>query len=140
MGGAVRFTGHVREEEKVELLERADVLLACAVREGWGLTTTEAARLGAPAVAYDVPGLRDSIDNGKTGLLTKPSPLALAEGVKRLLDDRSYYDSLRTAAWERWRNVSWDRTAASFERALLSAVPPRATARSTSRAGARAGR
>jgi glycosyltransferase involved in cell wall biosynthesis len=140
LGEAVHFPGRVTEETKADLLERADVLVACAVREGWGLTTTEAARVGTPAVAYDVPGLRDSIVDGKTGLLTRPTPLALAEGVKRLLDDRSYYDSLRTAAWQRWRDVSWDRTAASFERALLSAVPPEATALRTSRARASAGR
>jgi glycosyltransferase involved in cell wall biosynthesis len=138
LGEAVRFKGHVTEQEKVDLLERADVLLACAVREGWGLTTTEAARLGAPAVVYDVPGLRDSVADGGTGLLTKPSPLALAEGVKRLLDDRSYYDSLRTAAWQRWRGSSWDRTAASFEQALFSSVP-RVKASPTSRPHARAG-
>jgi glycosyltransferase involved in cell wall biosynthesis len=127
LGEAVRFTGRVTEEMKVSLLEQADVLVACAVREGWGLTTTEAARLGTPAVAYDVPGLRDSIVDRGTGLLTKRSPFALAEGVSRLLDDPPYYQSLRTAAWERWRGVSWNRTAVSFERALLSTVPPEAT-------------
>jgi glycosyltransferase involved in cell wall biosynthesis len=133
-GEAVYFTGRVTEEAKVELLEKADVLVACAVREGWGLTTTEAARLGTPSVAYDVPGLRDSIDDGTTGLLTDPSPDALAEGVRRLLDDRPYYDSLRTAAWQRWRDVSWDQTATSFERALLAAVPPDASTQHTSKA------
>ena len=37
---AIRFTGRIPESEKVDILERADVLVSCAVREGWGLTTT----------------------------------------------------------------------------------------------------
>lgn len=121
---AVRFTGRVSEAEKVDLLERADVLVSCAVREGWGLTTTEAARLGTPAVAYDVPGLRDSIVDGRTGILTEPSPNELAMAISGLLADRPRYDELRASAWQQWRDLSWERTAASFERALLSAIPP----------------
>jgi glycosyltransferase involved in cell wall biosynthesis len=123
LGEAILFAGRISESEKVDILERADVLVSCAVREGWGLTTTEAGRLGTPAVAYDVPGLRDSIVDGVTGVLTRPSPGELAESLRRLLVDRPRYDSLRTAAWEHWRDLSWDRTAASFERALLSAIP-----------------
>jgi glycosyltransferase involved in cell wall biosynthesis len=122
LADAVRFTGRVDEETKVELMQHAGVLIACAVREGWGLTTTEAARLGTPAVAYDVPGLRDSVIDEKTGLLTAPSPEALAQAIRRILDDRPFYDALRTVAWESWRDVSWDRTAESFERVLLSTV------------------
>jgi glycosyltransferase involved in cell wall biosynthesis len=139
---AVHFTGRISDEEKVSLLEQADVLVACAVREGWGLTTTEAARLGTPAVAYDVPGLRDSIDDGETGLLTKDSPLDLADALRGLFNDRTRYDLLRTSAWERWRDVSWDETAASFERALEHAVSSsrtRKSRRSRGRAGATAG-
>lgn len=124
---AVRFAGRVSDEEKAELLQGSDVLVACAVREGWGLTTTEAARLGTPAVTYDVPGLRDSVVDGTTGLLTTPSPAALADGIRRVLDDRRLYDELRAAAWERWRNVSWDETARSFERSLGSAASSPAT-------------
>ena len=122
LADAVRLTGRVSEDEKVEMLREAGLLVACAVREGWGLTTTEAARLGTPAVSYDVPGLRDSVIDGQTGVLTEPTPEALAAGVRRLLDDPARYAALRKAAWERWRHVSWDLTAESFERSLLSTI------------------
>jgi glycosyltransferase involved in cell wall biosynthesis len=126
---AVRFTGRIAEAEKTHLLEESDVLVACAVREGWGLTVTEAARLGTPAVAYNVPGLRDSVIHGRTGLLTAQDPVELADSLKRLLADHRRYDAFRKAAWECWRELSWDRTAAGFERALLSAIGPAAGGR-----------
>ena len=43
--------------------------MAPSLAEGWGLTILEANTLGTPAVAYDVPGLRDSVRDGQTGWL-----------------------------------------------------------------------
>jgi glycosyltransferase involved in cell wall biosynthesis len=115
---AVAFAGRVSEDEKRRLLEEADLLVACSVREGWGLTVTEAARLGTPAVTYDVPGFRDSIVDGRTGLLTEPEPVALAASVHALLQDPDRYARLREAAWRTAAELSWDRTASAFERVL----------------------
>ena len=118
LGSAIRFTGRVSETAKRQLLEAADLLVAGSVREGWGLTTTEAARLGTPAVVYDVPGLRDSVIHERTGLLTAPNPQSLADAAVRVLSDSALYESLREQAWRTWRDLSWDSTASAFERAL----------------------
>ena len=117
---ALTLPGRVTEEEKLALLRDAGVLIACPVREGWGLTVTEAARLGTPAVAYDVAGLRDSIIDGRTGLLTRQAPDALAAGVRRLLSDASRYARFRDAGWRLASQLSWERTTDSFERVLRS--------------------
>ena len=119
---AVAFRGRVDEEEKTRLIRDADLLVACSAREGWGLTVTEAARLGTPAVAYDVPGLRDSIVSERTGLLTAVSPEALAAGADWALADRGLYERLRSGAWERSRDLSWEKTARAFERALPASL------------------
>jgi glycosyltransferase involved in cell wall biosynthesis len=118
LSDAVELVGRVPESEKAAILEHSDLLLACSVREGWGLTPTEAAGLGTPAVAYDIPGLRDSVIHGVTGLLTAPEPAALADAVVRVLGDEALYESLRERAWDTWRDLSWDRTASAFERGL----------------------
>jgi glycosyltransferase involved in cell wall biosynthesis len=47
----VEFMGRVEDSMKVELMTRAHVLLFPAVREGWGLSITEANARGTPAVA-----------------------------------------------------------------------------------------
>ena len=84
LDGAVELVGRVPDSQKAAILERSDLLLACSVREGWGLTPTEAARLGTPAVAYDIPGLRDSVLDGRTGLLDFAGPgLARERGRPR---------------------------------------------------------
>lgn len=124
VSGAVTLTGRVTEDEKRAHLEQAGVLIACSAREGWGLTVTEAARLGTPAVAYDVPGLRDSIVDGRTGILTDRSPEGLAHAVGRLLADADGYSRLREGAWRFAGQLSWERTAHAFERVLRSVSSP----------------
>jgi glycosyltransferase involved in cell wall biosynthesis len=49
-------------------LSRAHIILVQAVRERWGRVVIEANAMGTPAIGYDVPGLRDSIRHGETGI------------------------------------------------------------------------
>jgi glycosyltransferase involved in cell wall biosynthesis len=115
---AVTFHGSVDEAAKLAILDRADALVGTSVREGWGLTVTEAAVRGTPAVVYDIPGFRDSVADGKTGLVVNPRPDSLAAGISRLIDDAALYEQLRAEAWRRARALSYDETARAFEQAL----------------------
>ncbi len=76
----VQFLGGISHAEKFERLQRAHVLVATSVREGWGLVVSEAAALGTPAIAYDVAGLRDSV-SASGGILTAPTPDALGRAL-----------------------------------------------------------
>lgn len=68
-GAGVTFTGRVSEAEKHRLLCGAWLLVHPAVMEGWGIVVVEAAARRTPTVGFDVPGLRDSVLDGRTGLL-----------------------------------------------------------------------
>ena len=65
----VVLLGYVDSAKKRQLLRHAIALLQTSFKEGWGLTVVEAAKLGITTIASDVPGLRDSVKNGETGLL-----------------------------------------------------------------------
>jgi len=107
--------GRLSREELLARMGRAHLLIATSVREGWGLVVTEANALGTPAVTYDVPGLRDSVRSGVTGVTTDVAPEALAAAAVTLLRDEHRYTEVRRAAIEWGSGFSWDRTA----RALL---------------------
>ncbi|GAA2595779.1 glycosyltransferase family 4 protein [Streptomyces axinellae] len=70
-GPSVTFTGHIGEGEKHRLLCRSWLLLHPSLVEGWGLVVTEAAARGTPAIGFDIPGLRDSVEDGVTGVLAR---------------------------------------------------------------------
>jgi glycosyltransferase involved in cell wall biosynthesis len=122
VGDAVYLRGRVPDQERDRLLAEADAVVGTSVREGWGLTVLEGAAAGTPAVVYDIPGFRDSVVNERTGIVTAAEPRSLADGVRRLLADRSRYDEIRAAARVRALATSWDDTATAFEEALRAAV------------------
>jgi glycosyltransferase involved in cell wall biosynthesis len=111
----VIFTGAVDEKKKVSLMASSWVIVSSSLTEGWGMTITESAACGTPAVAYDVAGLRDSIRNNETGLLASDgNNKALAQALLRVLQD----EQLRVALSEnalRWATeFSWDKVAKEF--------------------------
>jgi len=109
----------VSEKEKLELMRRAHVLCAASVQEGWGLVVPEANSQGTPAVAYDIDGLRDSVQHGETGLITASNdPAGLARAVVELLRDRETYGRLRRRAWEWSKTLNYDETYGTFSRWL----------------------
>lgn len=114
--GSVEFHGYVSESEKLELMKRSHVLLVPGVREGWGLVVSEANAMGTPAVGYDVPGLRDSITHGHTGLCTDEDPSSLARAAMELLSNG--YRDYAEAALEHAGQFSWTRTADEVEAVL----------------------
>ena len=78
------------------------------VKEGWGLTITEAASQGTPAIVYDADGLRDSVRNDETGLITKPNAKALASAIVALISDKELLGRLRKAAWLWSKEMTFD--------------------------------
>jgi len=108
------FVGRVSEIEKSRLLASAHVLAVPSRREGWGLVVTEASALGTPSIAYDVPGLRDSVAASGQGALVEATPEALAAGLLRAL--RSTKPIIRTAL------PSWDDTASDLLAILAAEV------------------
>lgn len=119
----VTFFGHVNNEMKLKLMGSAHLALVPAVREGWGLVVTESNAVGTPAVAYNVHGLRDSVIDGKTGLLAKGNtPEGLAQRALELLKDRNLLAALSRNALEDSKKYNWDRSADEFEKVLKSIV------------------
>ena len=110
----VTVHGFVNEPTKESVLAHADLLLLPGTREGWGMVAMDAAVAGTPVVGYRIPGLRDAILDGVTGVLTDPTPSALAEAAVRLLADPERWARLSGAAAERARAYAWDGIAARW--------------------------
>jgi glycosyltransferase involved in cell wall biosynthesis len=120
-GPGVEFTGHVSEGEKHRLLCAAWLLLHPSAVEGWGLVVTEAAARETPAVAFDVPGLRDSVVDGETGLLARgESSFAAAWCTLALSTHRRTL--MGKAARERAARYRWNHTVRRFRAVAMEAV------------------
>ena len=86
------------DDRKVEsLLASASALLAPSKAEGFGLVLIEAMAAGVPVLATNVPGIRDVVRDGETGLLVPCDPRPLAAGLERLVEHPALRDRLATA-------------------------------------------
>jgi len=120
----IKIFGKVEDKEKKKLLAKAWVLVSPSVKEGWGMTIIEANACGTPCIAYDVPGLRDSIIDGETGVLVKEdgNVKELAEATIKILKDERLRKRLSKNAMRWARRFSWDKSAEEFERVIKSVV------------------
>jgi len=111
---AIEFKGFVAEKEKINLLKKSKIVLIPSIREGWGLIAIEASALGCVPIAYNVPGLCDSIKNGETGILTNQNPQSMAKAALLVLKDEQLYQKLAQGGLAWSKNFNWDKTYTSF--------------------------
>jgi glycosyltransferase involved in cell wall biosynthesis len=94
----VVFAEAVPFEQVPQYLAAGDAFVYASLNETQGLAVAEAMAAGLPVVAMDAPGVRDTITDGVSGLLTPPEEVALAEGMCRLMDDSSLRARLSAGA------------------------------------------
>jgi glycosyltransferase involved in cell wall biosynthesis len=120
-GPDVIFTGRVSEQEKHRLLCSAWLLVHPALIEGWGIVVAEAAIRGTAAVGFNVPGLRDSVVNGVTGVLvTTEGQFASAWASLALDHDRRA--AMGEAARVRAEQLHWSAAVNGFAAVVDEAI------------------
>ena len=108
-------------------LRRASVVVHPARWEGFGLALLEAMLCARPVVASAVSSVPEIVADGETGLLVpSDDPVALADAVASLLDDRTRAAAMgeagrARAVMEFSVALMADRTVAAYEEALSSA-------------------
>jgi len=111
----VTFFGKVSEKEKIKILAKSWIAIQPSTVEGWGITVIEANMCGVPVVATDTNGLRDSIVNGKTGVLFKlRSSRELANIILRLTKKRNERKLMSQQAVIWSKQFEWDNSSDRF--------------------------
>lgn len=126
----VIFTGFVDGKTKVEWLHRAWVTVYPSIKEGWGLTNIEANACGTPAIASDVPGLRESVLPGKTGFLFRyGDEQDLADKIIRIITGNELRERFSREGILWASNFSWDKVVSEVEELLQDVVGNRSNSR-----------
>ena len=113
--------GFVDEDELVAWYQRSWVVTSASLREGWGMTLTEAAACGTPSVATNIAGHRDAVSHGFSGLLVDDLS-SVSTALIEVLTDEGLRASLQAGAQSWAQRFSWDTTAqAVLEQLALSA-------------------
>lgn len=109
----------INEDQKLDILQKAKVFVTPSMKEGWGLTVIEANRCGTPAIAYNVPGLRDSIINYETGILVDNGNIEeFAKAIIKVLSEDDFAKQLSKNAFEWSKKFDWNKSAQEFEKIM----------------------
>lgn len=100
LASSVTFLGNMPALE--ELMPSADLYILPSNSESFGLSALEAQACGVPVLGYEVGGLPEVVDNGRTGFLREVGDLdGLAKDGADLLLDPVRYEAMATASRER---------------------------------------
>jgi len=102
----VLFAGEVGHDLVGGYYAAADVFVFPSLSETLGLVLLEAMSAGLPCVAVGVNGPLAVVQDGVTGLLTRPDETAFSKAVESLLTDRDMRRSLGNAARKLLREYS----------------------------------
>lgn len=115
------FTGYVTEEEKITLMQGAQVFVHPGVYEGFGLMVLEAFATQTPVVVADNSSLSEVAADAGLKVETFDHK-AMAQAIQRLLTDESLRKELTTRGLQRAKTFSWETAATTTLGYLKQAV------------------
>ncbi len=117
-----RLVGRVDDTELVEWYQRAWIVSSMSLAEGWGMTITEAAGCGTPAIVSRITGHADAVWEGRSGVLVDGVD-DYVERASSVLDSAAELESLRAGALARAAALSWSAVAhAAMESLAADAI------------------
>ncbi|MGB2695540.1 MAG: glycosyltransferase family 4 protein [Dehalococcoidia bacterium] len=110
---SISYTGRLSSEELVRLYNRAGMIVAPSLYEGFGLPAAEAMACATPVVATPVGAHEELVRDGETGLLVPPGDSgALAQAIQCLLSNPDLGRRMGAAGRDRVvRRFTWRRAA-----------------------------
>lgn len=111
----VEFRVDPDDEELASLYRRCQLLLYTPPNEDFGIVPLEAMASGAPVVAVDSGGPRETVVDGESGWLVPAEVGAFADIVAATLDSPGRMDYMRKQARRRALWFNWDRVAARID-------------------------
>ena len=108
----VYFKGRLADNEVADIVSASWLNIHTSTTEGWGISIIEAAASGTPTVAYDVPGVHDSVQDGMNGI-------KIQDGDRSALVEASYKILKCPEKWwaysiEVAKDYSWEKSSESW--------------------------
>jgi glycosyltransferase involved in cell wall biosynthesis len=111
VGDRVELLGFVPAEDLLRLYAGCRAAYYAPLNEDYGYVTVEAFLSRKPVITTgDSGGPLEFVEDSVTGLVTEPTPEAIAEGIDRVFElPTSRLRELGEAGHERVRDINWDR-------------------------------
>jgi glycosyltransferase involved in cell wall biosynthesis len=117
------LTGYVSEEEKWELLKKAEVFLFPTFYEGFGLPILEAQSVGCPVIAGNNSSILELV-NLEAGLLSAVlvnphNAEEIADTTYKLISDENLRNDIIKRGYENVKRFNWEKCASAVANVML---------------------
>ncbi|MBX7114306.1 MAG: glycosyltransferase family 4 protein [Myxococcaceae bacterium] len=128
LDGRVECHGELTGAALSAALAQADVFMACARYESFGIAIAEAAQAGVPVVGWTEGGPWDFLHDNRDAIKTWPGDKSeFVDALHAVRVDKALYERLREGARDNMASLpTWDASARAFECALQRLLDSRA--------------
>jgi glycosyltransferase involved in cell wall biosynthesis len=137
LGNDIEWLGELPHQELLQIMGHAEIFVAPALYEPFGLGVLEAAMSGCALVLSDIPTFRELWD-GAALFVDPRDPDQLQRALERLIADADLRRSLRSAARRRARHLTIETQASAYDRLYRQMIGSHADRRRTRRPSLRA--
>jgi glycosyltransferase involved in cell wall biosynthesis len=122
----VHFVGNVSDEDLPRYYRAADIHVFPSTKraEAFGIVALEAAASGIPTIASNLPGVREVVLDGDTGLLVEPENIdELKDAIHLLLENKELREKLGASARSNTEiKFSWEPLITNLENTYKSVI------------------
>lgn len=123
LGVPIALTNLASDNDLLEAYNRAAIVAVPSILEPMGFVSYEAMACETPVVGVAEAGIREAVQDGRTGLLTERDPVEFGRALKTLLDDQALCSRMGAAGREYvLRNRTWNQTHERLEQNLKRAL------------------
>ena len=106
----IDLPGFIDDDALLDLYRTSWLVASSSLREGWGMTVTEAGACGTPAVASRISGHMDAVRDGTSGMLFDDTD-GMVASLDAVLSDTALRERLGAGALAYASEFSWEATA-----------------------------
>ncbi|MEM1671530.1 MAG: glycosyltransferase family 4 protein [Archaeoglobaceae archaeon] len=123
LGVVLEIKENIEDSELVYLYNKAKLTAVAHVMEPFGLTAVESMACGTPVVAVREGGLRESVFDGLTGILTNRDEREFANAIEYVLDNPDVAEKMGKKGRGRVeRHFTWEKCARELEKNLRRVI------------------
>lgn len=102
------FLGYKSPKEMIEIYSNALCTCLVSYKEDYGLVTVESMKSKKPVITCtDSGGPLEFVEHEKSGLISEPDPLKIAENINRLIKNKNLAKKLGKEGYKKVGDISW---------------------------------
>ena len=118
----VKILGRVNEREKAFLFKVSDLHVMPTIEdknsssiEGFGISYIEAGMYGVPSISSGLGGTKESVINGKTGIICNPNNISsIKDSIKKVLINKKMYKKMSINSKNFSKKFLWKNTIMNY--------------------------